>query len=160
MDCSTKSVWLPNIYRTCFWKRTDQVLSWYATLYVDIVEKGWNLRMELRQFTCISMAAAFGVVRLWVCTHLDMNKNKIIWISEFVILITVYSNISDLFQQHISNCRVTMATFYDDIVAGITSLVNYTLNCHFPENMAHFHNIWNDFLKWFQCNSFQLIYLI
>ena len=33
-----------------------------------------------------------------------------------------------------------MATFYDDIVAGITSLFNYSLNCDFHENMAHFHN--------------------
>ena len=46
-----------------------------------------------------------------------------------MILITVYSNTSDIFQQHFSNCRVTMATFYDDIVAGITSLFNYSLNC-------------------------------
>ena len=39
-----------------------------------------------------------------------------------------------------------MATFYDDIVAGITSLFNYSLNCDFHENMAHFHNI-NDFSR-------------
>ena len=32
--------------------------------------------------------------------HLNMNKNKIIRISGFVIMITVYSNISDIFQQH------------------------------------------------------------
>ena len=31
--------------------------------YVDIVEKKSNRPMELRQFTCISMGAAFGVVR-------------------------------------------------------------------------------------------------
>ena len=60
------------------------------------------------------------------------------------MLITVYSNISDIFQQHFSNCRVTMATFHDDIVAGITYLFNYSLNCDFHENMANFHNI-NDF---------------
>ena len=63
MDCSSKSVWLSNIYRTFFWKRTGQVLSWYAILHVDIVEKRWNRPMELRQFTCISMGAAFGVMR-------------------------------------------------------------------------------------------------
>ena len=39
-----------------------------------------------------------------------------------------------------------MATFYDNIVAGITSLFNYSLNCDFHENMAHFHKI-NDFSK-------------
>ena len=63
-----------------------------------------------------------------------------------MILITVHSNISDIFQQHFSNCRVTMAIFYDKIVAGITSLFNYSLNCDFHENMAHFHKI-NDFSK-------------
>ena len=82
----------------------------------------------------------------WFACHLDMNKHYIICISEIVILITVHSNISDIFQQHFSNCRVTMATCYDDIVAGITSLFNYSLNCDFHENMAHFHNI-NDFSK-------------
>ena len=39
-----------------------------------------------------------------------------------------------------------MATFYDDIVAGITSLFNYSLNSDFHENMTHFHNF-NDFSK-------------
>ena len=63
-----------------------------------------------------------------------------------MILITVHSNISEIFQQHFANCRVTMATFYDDTVAGITSLFNSSLNCDFHENMAHFHNI-NDFSK-------------
>ena len=45
----------------------------------------------------------------WFACHLDMNKHYIIRISEIVILITVHSNISDIFQQHFSNFRVTAA---------------------------------------------------
>ena len=39
-----------------------------------------------------------------------------------------------------------MATFHDDIVARMTSLFNYSLNCDFHENIAHFHTV-NDFSK-------------
>ena len=39
-----------------------------------------------------------------------------------------------------------MATFYDDIVAGIVSLFNSSMNCDIHKNVALFHNI-NDFSK-------------
>ena len=76
-----------------------------------------------------------------------------------MILITIYSNICDIFQQQFLNCRVTMATFYDDIVVGIVSLFNSSMNCDIQENVALFHNI-NDFSKWSHRNSFQFICLI
>ena len=53
---------------------------------------------------------------------------------------------SDIFQQHFSNCKVAIATFNDNILAGITSLFNYSLDCDFHEDMAHFPNI-NDVSK-------------
>ena len=62
------------------------------------------------------------------------------------MLITVYSNICDIFQQQFLNCRVAMATFHDDIVAGIVSLFNSSMNCDIHENVGLFHNI-NDFSK-------------
>ena len=34
-----------------------------------------------------------------------------------------------------------MATFSDDIVAGIVSLFNSSMNCDIHENVALFHNI-------------------
>ena len=34
-----------------------------------------------------------------------------------------------------------MATFYDDIVAGIVSLFNSSMNCDIHKNVALFHNI-------------------
>ena len=34
-----------------------------------------------------------------------------------------------------------MVTFYDDIVAGIVSLFNSSMNCDIHENVALFHNI-------------------
>ena len=39
-----------------------------------------------------------------------------------------------------------MATFYDDIVAGIVSLFNSSMNCDIHENVALFYNI-NGFFK-------------
>ena len=39
-----------------------------------------------------------------------------------------------------------MATFCDDIVAGIVSLFNSSMNCNIQKNVALFHNI-NDFSK-------------
>ena len=48
-----------------------------------------------------------------------------------------------------------MATFYDDILAGLTSLFNYSLNCDFHENMAHFHII-NDFFKVIPVQQFSI----
>ena len=39
-----------------------------------------------------------------------------------------------------------MANFYDDIVAGIISLFNSSMNCDIHENVALFYNI-NGFSK-------------
>ena len=69
-ECTSKSVWVENIYRACFLKRTDQVLI----MIYDTRCGGGRKDVKLAhwtEFTCISMAAAFRVMR-----HAFVNSDK------------------------------------------------------------------------------------
>ena len=71
----------------------------------------------------------------WFACHMDMNKNKIILNLRVRDTDNNLPKYMWLFQEQFSNCRVTMATFYDDIVVGIASLFNSSMNCDIHENL-------------------------